>query len=156
MIQKIFKTFVLILCCSLPLIAQNYKWDAGVIVGGTTYQGDLVETDLYDFNHFNFGWGLFARHQIYPNLNVRGNLVLGRISGNDEDSPDNMDRAFYLNTPLIESSIQFEFDVLGHLRQKNKDQNRRFITPYLFGGIGYAFTGGDINYNEEITSVSFI
>lgn len=150
------RTYLLILFSyvfSQSVFAQGYKWDTGLFIGGTIYQGDLVQGEYYDFEEFNFGFGIVARHHIYSVLSIRGNLLFGQISGNDSNYESRKDRAFSLNAPITEFSLLFEVEPLGFLRYKNKEY-KRLISPYFFGGLGFASSRDGTNYNEEFTNAS--
>ena len=133
-----------------PLLAQNLRWEAGVFLGGSTYQGDLIKTDLYDFGEFNFGYGLLLRHNIHPNLSLRANLMRGKITGDDMNYEDRQGRGFNLSSPITEVSAMLEIDILGHKRYKD-GKFKRMISPYVFGGLGLSWLDQDIFYNENLT-----
>ena len=42
--------------------AQNHKWELGTFIGVSSYNGDLVQNNIYDLNEVHLGYGLFVRN----------------------------------------------------------------------------------------------
>ena len=121
------------------LYAQNHNWELGVFTGTSTYQGDLIETNFYDFDELNFAYGGFLKWVINDRFSVRGNLLRGKITGDDQDgSRERIQRNFQFSASVTEFSAQAEFDILGHKRFADGSFNK-IISPYVFAGLGLTY-----------------
>ncbi len=49
----------LITALALPLLAQTHSWEAGFLLGGANYAGDLVQNNVMKLSETNFAFGLF-------------------------------------------------------------------------------------------------
>lgn len=131
------------------LISQNHQWEFGSFIGTSIYSGDLISDKMYDFNEANFGFGMFIRKNIHPNIGFRLNVFSGQLSGDDANYISRAERGFYFNTSVLETSLQLELDILGHKRYQSVKSFKKVISPVLFGGIGFAFLDPTIEYNES-------
>jgi len=119
--------------------AQYASWEAGMFVGFAAYQGDL-STPQFSAREANPAIGFTARYKYYYTLNFRGNLLLGRLDGDDENTPARAGRGFSFETNLIEFSGMAEWEPFGRLRELKGGSNKLKVSPYLLGGIGFTFT----------------
>ncbi len=129
--------------------AQSHKWEIGPFLGVSSYQGDLILTDFYDFQEAHFGYGFFLRHNLHPNISLRANLLRGKITGNDLEYEERISRGFQFSSPVTETSLQLEIDILGHQRFKD-GKFKRIVSPYVFAGLGFAFLDQQTLYNEAL------
>ena len=126
---------------------QNHRWELGPIIGLTSYQGDLVQKG-YDLNETHVGYGLFIRNNIHPNVSFRANFIRGNISGDDSNYDEFADRGFTFSSPVSELSLQLEVDILGQKRYPDVQSFRNTVSPYFFGGLGFAMFKQSVDYNE--------
>ena len=129
------------------LYAQQSNLEFGVLIGLSTYQGDLIETDFYSLEEMNFGYGFTIRHHINSNFAVRANMLRGKISGSDFNYERRQNRGFIFSSHITEFSAQVEYDLLGHLRDRS-GRIRKIVSPYIFAGWGAAFIDKTTSYNE--------
>ncbi len=128
--------------------AQNHRWEVGALTGVSYYQGDLIVSDYLDPKELNFAFGVFLRNNIHPNFSLRANFMRGTISGDDQNHELRSQRGWAFSSPLTEGSFQLELDLLGHRRYRNYEF-KKTISPYIFGGLGFAFTKRNVQYNFE-------
>ena len=143
--------FTLMVVCVLwtsLLFGQSYKFEGGLFLGGTNFQGDLVETNIFKVDQTTLSLGLNFRYHLSPIFAVRANLLHGTLKGNDNNYDRLKDRGFNFRTPLTEISTQFEWDVLGKQRA-TQETFKRLVSPYLFVGLGVAFYKPDTYYGDE-------
>ena len=149
----LYKTIFFLLVFHLTAIGQNHRWELGTLIGVSGYNGDLVQSGIYDANEIHLGYGLFVRNNIHPNLSFRLNFLSGSISGDDaNDAELGESRGFQFSSPLTEVSLQVELDLLGHKRYNGQARFKKMITPYVFGGVGYSVFDQTIDYNEAFLS----
>lgn len=109
--------------------------------------GDLVDANLGSLNDANLAYGLMLRRYFHSNLAVRANLLRTRLTGNDLRSERLAYRGFRTQTPVTELSADFELDILGH-RKRGNGAARGILSPYVFAGVGLAFTNPKTYYGE--------
>ena len=129
------------------LNAQQSNFEFGALIGISTYQGDLIETDFYSLKEMEFGYGFTIRNHINSNFSIRANMLRGKISGSDFNYEARQDRGFVFSSHITEFSAQVELDFLGHLRDRN-GKLRKIVSPYFFAGWGAAFIDKSTTYNE--------
>ncbi len=149
---------IFLIALFLPLLSSAQKLEGGVFLGGANYVGDVVVPDFFDLSNTNFAYGLLIRHSFQPKLALRGNLLFGKIQGNDADYDDpswRQDRAFSFESPLTEISLQLEWSPLTKQWYNTSEtgdtmENKVFQkswSPYIFAGIGGVFFDPVTNYN---------
>ena len=84
------------------------------MVGGVLhYAGDLsVDQKRFDGDYGPVG-GIVLRRHLVPNLALRANVLVGRLSSPDLAYPT---RNFSFQTDLAELSLQAEWDIFGKSR----------------------------------------
>ncbi|MEZ4989458.1 MAG: DUF6089 family protein [Saprospiraceae bacterium] len=135
---------VLVYCFVVSLQAQNTSWEGGLMIGGALMGGDLVDANVESINHLNLAYGLMARRYFSPNLGLRLNLLHTRISADDDLYNRLRDRGFRTESPLTEFSVDLEYDILGHRKVPIVGK----LSPYVFAGLGLAFTKPDTYYGR--------
>ena len=130
---------------------MHQKWEVGLLLGGSQYQGDLQKADLKEIN---LALGGLVRYHINDNFALRANFVSGRLSGYDSNYADRQKRAFAFKSPVRELSLLGEYDILGKKRYTNISEGKfnRTISPYLFGGLAFANITPETNFNEGVTN----
>lgn len=121
----------------LPFLNFAQEYDAGVFVGITTYQGDLSDSNL-DFNKINLGYGAYYRYQFSNYFAFRGNFMMGKLSGDDANSSNEIrrQRGFSFSSTVMDVSAVAELDVFGLNVAGATSIIKRKFSPYLFVGIG--------------------
>ncbi len=110
--------------------------EIGAGLAGFVYQGDLTPNPLGSFRNIRPGLVLSAGRVFSGSFILRVNTSFGGLRG-DETKYDNpefrKERAFRFRTPLAEVSPQLVWNPLG------KNYEGKGFSPYLFGGVGFAF-----------------
>lgn len=144
------RQFLLLALCwllSLSLNGQSKFWEGGALLGISKMGGDLGDPQIQSTSDLNLAYGFMARRYFHTNMAFRLNLLHSRLSASDDDQPDLSQRGFSTQTPVTEFSIDFELDILGHRRNKNKD-SRFNISPYVLLGMGFAFTNPKTTFGD--------
>lgn len=140
--ETALRKIYLILLIFLPaagIMAQNFKWEAGILAGGANYTGDLAPTNFIELKETNPAFGLFARRTVHPSWALRGNLIYSTLSGDDQNFSEpawRAVRAFSFRTTLAELSVQAEWEMFGNLRFDKSGRFKGGLSPYLFAGAG--------------------
>ncbi len=143
---------LVLLLTTIQIHAQSHKWEIGLLMGATTYQGDLVEPNLYDFKELNFAYGGFLKWAISDRVSLRGNLLRGKITGDDINSDARADRSFNFSAPLTEFSAQMEYEFFGHRRTAEYGMHQKVVSPYVFLGLGMTIFDPEINFGSNANS----
>ena len=129
---------IFILCAVLPGVAQQYKYEAGPMVGMTGYLGEANNGNLFKHPSFTVG-GMFryvhnSRWAFKANLSYAG--IRGHSMYDETWYPDGANYQF--NSHLIDLGLTAEFNFLnygrGPLYKKYKP-----ISPYMVAGVGFVF-----------------
>ena len=101
------------------------KWQAGFMLGGSNYQGDLRESFLGTEGwRAAFGASL---HRVYSNrFQLDAQLMRAYLGGNDKAGP-NTARNLHFHTPLTELSLMGRLNLIAK-------QDAKFV-PYLGAGL---------------------
>ena len=132
-------TLLLSLLSSQNSFAQQ---EIGVIMGATTYMGDLAgDPQLkrhFEVPELNVAVGLVRRYNLNKNFSVRGNILVGKISGSDgnTDHPGRNNRGLHFRSMIYETSVQAEWNIMEVINLTEHKQILGISTPYLFLGLG--------------------
>lgn len=145
---------------SSMLYAQNQpKYEFGINLGFTVYQGDLTPQQLGSFRTQKLALGLHASKLLSPSFSVRGAFLRGRLKGDDGlyANPEyRQQRNFNFSTPVTEFTGQFVWNPLA------RNYAEKGFSPYFFAGAGFAFlrvkrdwSGFNSSYFDSETSTIF-
>ncbi len=142
------KLILVLVSLFLPvLIMAQSKSEVGLMLGGANYQGDVASSKIFSFKQTQAGGGLYARYHINRHISLRGSFFYTKLQGNDlnfvEEDPWRADRGFIFSNSVYEVSFTPEFYILGNTIK------RKMFRPYLFAGIGAAFTNPENNLIEK-------
>lgn len=119
--------------------------EVGLTLFATNYSGDLAP-DHVSLAQTRAGAGAFARAHVNHFFQVRGQVLAGRLYGDDKHFPERAERQFRFNTTVIEASALLE----GTLATIQYDPVRAnisyFVSPYLFVGVGAALVNPQVTY----------
>ncbi len=131
--HKLLTTTLSILFFSISLFAQ--KFSIGAFVGGSNYQGDVVQSHLM-INETQLAYGGFVRYNVSPKIEFKGNVYAGTLTGNDKNFASRIDRGLYFRTSILEGGVNVEWNILGGMRYNKNNMYTPVRTPYIFTGIG--------------------
>ena len=114
-------------------------WEAGGMIGGAHYFGDL-NTSVSLSSPGIFG-GLVARYNFDDRICLKFGGNFAQISADDADSENIYEQARNLNfrSDIMEGTAQFEFNFLPY-EHGSRDQ---YFAPYLFAGFSV------VNFNPQ-------
>jgi len=130
--KGMLKKTLLFLLISYFSFAQ--KLEVGLGLGPTYYKGDLQPT----FRVFSpsMGTNAFVRYNASKVISIKGNAMIGLVSGNDYNSGNalNKYRGFQFTNTLWDYYGQIEYNFLNFRTHTGRFEHN--WTPYLFGGFG--------------------
>ncbi|MEZ5038264.1 MAG: DUF6089 family protein [Saprospiraceae bacterium] len=145
------KNYILlaILCYSVSLWGQ-YRWEAGAEVGLSNYQGDLVESTGPLFKEGSLGFGIGGRYLLNYKWAIRGNVLIGKLTGDDFNSSNDFRqrRGVNFETPFTEITFRLEWEPFGEQHYLSLNQSKSFFSPYAFLGPGLVVLNPMINYSR--------
>ena len=145
--KQILPLFLLL--SALPLTAQwRYQpryWEAGVMLGITSYSGDVTAKRI-DLQEIRPGYGAFVRYHLSQHFALKGHVYGGSISGDDKYSDVKAPRHFKFGTSIFEVASTLEWHWFGRDRFTETGLHNFFITPYMFIGAGITFADADAQY----------
>lgn len=139
-ISRLVVAFLLLLSvCVASAQELEYKMELGGMVGGCFYMGDANNSTL--LGSASMAGGLMARYNINPRMAVKGNFVVGHLSGTtmgkDNKFPDNAHSTFSCN--VYELGVQYECHFFAYGTGEGYKDSRR-VAPYLLGGVELTYT----------------
>lgn len=142
------KLILVLVSLFLPvLIMAQSKSEIGLMIGGANYQGDIASSKTFSFKQTQAAGGIYARYHLNRHISLRGSLFYSKLKGDDlnfvEEASWRTDRGFNFTNPVYEFSFTPEFYLLGNTIK------RKLFRPYLFVGIGAAFTNPENNLIEK-------
>jgi hypothetical protein len=120
----------------------------GVLLGGSTYFGDLNPN--YGYKYIRPAVGAFVRYSFNPYIAVRGAVNYTKVGYDDTytKNPYQLERNLNFRSDILEANVMAEFNFFWFA---TGDPQHRF-TPYLTGGFGAFYyepytTYNDLRYN---------
>ncbi len=135
------------------LFAQP-RFEVGGMLGVANYQGDLVKETIPLFKEGNPSIGIMGRYVFNYAVAVRTNLTYGKLTGDDYnyDEEFRRRRGAKFSSSLFEISTVGEWEPLGQWRYLSRGRGfRKLISPYVFLGLGFAFTNPKTDFSRADT-----
>ncbi len=129
------KYIVIVLFC-LPTFLMGQHFEAGLLVGGSNYLGELSANSSQVFlKETNITAGAFAKYNINHLAALRLGFNYTTVSGADRNSGNTsiIDRNLNFQSDIYEFSLIGEFNILGY----QPYNYTATFSPYLFGGIAF-------------------
>ncbi|MGB3547356.1 MAG: DUF6089 family protein [Saprospiraceae bacterium] len=142
MLKYLLTALFLAACLGLFGQSEGSPWEIGLQIGTSSMGGELIENDIIFLNQPSLAGGIMVRRRIGGVLALRLHALYGRLEGDDSKSEDAAQaaRGFKAETEIFEPGLVLEFSPFGARRPK--------ISPYLYGGIGYAiWSKPDVDFN---------
>ncbi len=142
---------------ALPLLSMSQeKWEGGLFAGFSNYLGDLVEP-RFTIKQSSPAFGVFIRHNMSNRFSLRGNLLYGKLKGDDANYDRNKSRAANFESTLIELSAIGEYEFRGNKRWSESGTFTKTWSPYIFGGLGANFGNpeGELTGTGDIDEKDF-
>jgi Domain of unknown function (DUF6089) len=138
--MKVF--YGLFLCVMIPLtsiFSQSSDVEGGVILGATSYSGDVNPTITPRFKDIGVTYGLAARVALTNKFNFRSSLTSHHFQADDKDYPERGGRNFKFSTNLYELALVGEWEPFGKEHFYGDAQGnkifKRLISPYFYTGV---------------------
>lgn len=115
------------------LVADAQNLEAGFLVGGSNYKGDLSEnSQRIVLKETGGSAGLFLRYNMFRFVSLRLGFQFAQIGGHDANAGDEAikSRNLSFRSNIFEGMIGLEWNILGY--QPYNLENG--FSPYLFGG----------------------
>jgi opacity protein-like surface antigen len=129
--------FLLLILSTIKVSAQHFE--AGILLGGANYWGDLSENSSKLFiSETKLAGGIFAGYQINDFIALKLGFNYARLAGSDANAKDELVMARNLSffTDVYEFSLRGEWNIMGF---QPYNYSRPF-SPFIFGGIaGFKF-----------------
>lgn len=143
----------LLLFCGLyfPLLLSAQHFEVGALLGGSTYEGDLMPTKITPLiKETHLAGGAFVRYNINDFVAARLNIAYAKISGDDANMDNGRsERNLNFESTILEGGLIAEFNILGF----QPYALQRVFSPYIFAGIvGYKFNPRT-EYNGELVDL---
>ncbi len=142
------------LACIIQLRGQP-SWEGGFLLGGASYQGDLVETLAPEIKEIGPALGLYTRFYLSPQWSLRPDFRFARFSGSDEHFSDpgiRENRGFSFESWMGQGALLVEFDLLGKRRftdSTGMPAYRKRFSPFVFGGVGAAYLNAAPDFGKN-------
>jgi len=125
---------IFLFCLPISLIGQHFE--AGFLVGGSNYLGELSANSSQIFlKETNIAAGAFAKYNVNHLVALRLGFNYTTISGADRNSGNRaiIDRNLNFQSDIYEVGLIGEFNILGYQPYNYTST----FSPYLFGGIAF-------------------
>ncbi len=127
------RNLVLAMCflCTFSFTAHSQYLEAGVLVGGANYMGD-ISPDGLEATEYNLAFGLFTRYYLNRFVAFKGSLLQGTITGSDANNTQISglrERNLSFRTEIVELSVTNEFHITPF-----DIRDEKIAVPYVFAG----------------------
>jgi hypothetical protein len=137
-LKKTVSINIALFCTGLMISAQEKisRYEFGVDLGFTVYQGDLTPEQLGSFRTLRPAVGFYISRILNPSFSLRTNLAYGHLHGDDAlyNKPEyRQQRNFNFSSPVLEVSELLVYNIAG------KNYEGKGFSSYLFAGAGLSF-----------------
>ncbi len=117
---------------------EEYKLELGGTLGGSFYMGDANYTT--PFKNIGIAGGVMVRYLINPRMAIKGNLIVGRISGDTKNFSNQypFEGVASFKRTIFDLGAQFEYNFLPYGTGFGYRGGKRF-TPYITSGFGFTY-----------------
>lgn len=147
-IIPVMKRLLVLFVCAVfwvSLSAQD-KWEAGLFLGFSSYQGDFVVEDYAVLKEIGVSVGLHGRYVVSDELSIRLSGSLANIKGDDFNYPERMARGFSFDGTVIELASGVLIEPFGKRRRPSSMGFQKIVSPYVFFGFGLAIFNPEVDF----------
>ena len=141
---------LLFLLTTLPLAAQQYKYEVGPTLGISGYLGDVNNSNV--FKHPGVTGGGLFRYAHNSRWAFKATLNYASISGDSKDIemkfPD--EEQYHFSSSLFDLGLTAEFNFLNYGRGPAYKKYKA-ISPYMVAGVGFVFALNDVGDQASFT-----
>lgn len=146
---------LLLLVVLLPLshlFSQSIREiEGGVILGASSYSGDLTPSITPYKKDIAPSFGISARTALSQKFKLRASLSAFKLQSNDLNFPERTSRNFNFKSNLYELGLVTEWEPFGKDRYYGDAKGSRvfhsLISPYLYSGVMLAFASANPNFS---------
>ena len=138
------KYFVALLLCIAAFALKAQRTELGVLGGGTYYMGDLNPKKPFELTQPAFG--VVYRHNFNNRVAVKGNLIRGKVKGDDLITAYREERGINFSSEIYELAVMMEFNFFDYFTGSSLN----YISPYIFGGVGAFMYNPKATYNGAV------
>ncbi len=133
--KLLLKSFLVVLSIGMLPLTVSAQFSFGLLGGVANYQGDIAKdlTDLRE-THFAIGGGL--GYKVSPYFDVKAQLVLTKLSGDDANYPERVDRGFKFESNLLELAAIVDYSVFGSGTKSGTGVFTPRFSPIVYMGLG--------------------
>lgn len=136
-----YRIWCLAILLGFAHLAFAQKWEYGIAIGASNYQGDLAQDVVIKESHPAFG--LLGRYNFNNFWSMRAGLTYGQISGSDENFQEYKLRNLNFKSHLWELSHIFEFNYLPF----GSNPRTSSLTTYVLSGWSLCRVNPQAYYN---------
>ncbi len=125
MLNKIkHSVFAMILFIAFPNFLNAQKFEIGIGIGASIFQGDLggiMKNGAYktwdiDLNSTRAMGQIMVKYSVVPNIKVRGNIAVAMISGNDKyaGNPEILERGVAMDGNVFQGALILEIGLVSN------------------------------------------
>ncbi len=149
-------TFTLLACLLAISLAGQARWEAGIMLGLSNYQGDFVVENYPFLKESGVSVGIQGRYGINSNFSLRGNALLANIQGDDDNYEQRRPRGYSFSGTVVELSTCLEWEPLGAQRSPSSMGFRNIVSPYAFFGLGVGFFNPEVDFRITTTGGEWV
>lgn len=128
----LIRKYLLLLLFFVPVISYSQYWEAGIMLGGSNYHGELND-GIVKLSETKPATGAIIRYNLNPWLTLKANFYYGAISGSDKNSKStaNQLRNLSFKSSMLDIGLQTEINLTGYKSGHPVYKS----SPYLFFGL---------------------
>jgi len=133
--KLLLRAFLLFLFIGILPMTGEAQFSFGLFGGVANYQGDIAKdiTNVKE-SHIAFGGGL--GYKISPFIDLKAQLLLTKLSGDDADYPERAERGFKFESNIIEISTVLDYYIFGSAERSNTGVFTPKFSPLVYLGLG--------------------
>jgi hypothetical protein len=144
--------FLVILLPLSHLYSQsNREFEGGLILGASSYSGDLTPSLTPRMKDIAPSFGLSARTALSQKFKLRASLTSFKFQSSDKNYPEREGRGFSFKTNLYELAMVTEWEPFGKNRYFGDARGNRvfqpLISPYFYSGVTLGFASTNPNFS---------
>ena len=150
--KRIYLLVVFFLAGTFVINAQD-KWETGLFVGGSSYFGDLVHSDIFPyFDQTRLAFGADIRYNFTPAISAQFNFLHAGLKGDDAVRMDKgfgvSDRNISFSSGVNQIGLLLRYEPLGGMRYGSDGSFKKMVSPYITAGIAYDFMNVEADYSN--------
>lgn len=126
--------------------SQSLGTEIGIGAGASIYQGDLSPHWLGSYSKPNPSFQLFAQENLFPLVAIRAGYAFAPVRDDEKNYEGGVHK--FRNFAFSANIHEFSAQLVINPQMSNGEEEVGNIHPYLFVGIGFAFTQIQRNWNN--------